>query len=622
MHKLFLIIWFCSLCHLCYTQNADDENIIIQNKSEIYEYKTGNDKKVVVEEKSTTTYYCNKFRTNVPVVESFNDNVKIDKVSVYVDGKPNRMIVPEYTYHSVENIFYSDSRICRFMLPLTKKGSVSQAQFQKTYTDPRYFARIWLQNHFPTKSHYVEIIVPRWMKMSVLEKNFSGNITRQVNYDEKKDADVYRYVVENSEAFRHEENAPGASYILPHLLILNQYADIPPAKEVYFPGLDDLYAWYRNLILQTDNDKVMLEAKAREITENCTDDLDKMKAVYAWVQKNIRYLAFEDGLAGFVPDNAQNVLRKHYGDCKGMANLIKCLLEPLGFDARLCWLGTNHIAYDYSIPSMAVDNHMICAVLHEGKYHYLDATSRYLDLGLYPEHIQGRQVLIEAGDTYILERIPTASYLQNTETGSYSVEIDGNSITGHAKNKLCGESKMYFLFGLNSFRKEDKNEALYSYYSRDKANFEMDNIRQTDMDTTVPDMTVDYDFKLKNAVQVFGNDRYIELDFRKQLLFKEIDTVKRKYDYLFPMKGHLVQRIELTVPDGERVAPLPEALLIEREGYRFDLSYEVKDNQVIYTKELILNAPYLPKERFAQWNADLRLLKKKYHEQLVISKEL
>ena len=84
-----------------------------------------------------------------------------------------------------------------------------------------------------------------------------------------------------------------------------------------------------------------------------------------------------------------------------MAHLTKELLKALGFDARLCWIGTNHIAYDYSTPSIAVDNHMICALLYQGKTYFLDATENYIGFNEYAERIQSRQVLIEDGDKYI-----------------------------------------------------------------------------------------------------------------------------------------------------------------------------------------------------------------------------
>ena len=50
-----------------------------------------------------------------------------------------------------------------------------------------------------------------------------------------------------------------------------------------------------------------------------------------------------------------------------MANLLTCMLRSIHLDARRCWIGTKHIAYDYSTPSLSVDNHMICAWMNKGK---------------------------------------------------------------------------------------------------------------------------------------------------------------------------------------------------------------------------------------------------------------
>jgi transglutaminase-like putative cysteine protease len=86
------------------------------------------------------------------------------------------------------------------------------------------------------------------------------------------------------------------------------------------------------------DDKTELSQKANELTTGTTDDIQKIKKIFNWVQHNIRYIAFEDGIAGFKPAKANDVLHKKYGDCKGMANLTRGLLQSLGYDARLCWI--------------------------------------------------------------------------------------------------------------------------------------------------------------------------------------------------------------------------------------------------------------------------------------------
>ena len=213
-----------------------------------------------------------------------------------------------------------------------------------------------------------------------------------------------------------ENSSPGITYTSPHIMLITQQAQVDETTVTYFKNTDDQYKWYASLVKQIGNDDAVIKTKALEIVQGKTTDMDKIKAIYFWVQQNIRYLAFENGIAGFRPEKAQEVLRKKYGDCKGMANLTKCLLTSQGFDARLCWIGTNHIAYDYSIPSLSVDNHMICAVKYKNKLYFLDATETNIGFEEYAERIQGRQVLIENGDKYMLEHVPQTAYTQNTET--------------------------------------------------------------------------------------------------------------------------------------------------------------------------------------------------------------
>ena len=220
--------------------------------------------------------------------------------------------------------------------------------------------------------------------------NFEGkDIKKSSVYDSKQDADIITYTIRDITARERESHSPGPTYTEPHLMVLCKYSESPAGKTTYFNTLDDQYAWYHSITkdLEANNDQV--NAKAKEITAGISNDLDKIKKIFYWMHDNIRYIAFEDGIAAFKPEKPEEVLRKKYGDCKGMAHLTKGMLKALGFDARLCWIGTNHIAYDYSTPSIAVDNHMICALIYLGKTYFLDATENYIGFNEYAERIQG-----------------------------------------------------------------------------------------------------------------------------------------------------------------------------------------------------------------------------------------
>ena len=116
-----------------------------------------------------------------------------------------------------------------------------------------------------------------------------------------------------------------------------------------FESVKDLYGWYRTVCDSIGNQPSELKEKVAALTNGKKTDAEKIEAIFYWVQDNIRYIAFENGIMGFRPDAAQNVFRKKYGDCKGKANLLKEMLRLAGYDARLTWIGTSDLPYDYSL---------------------------------------------------------------------------------------------------------------------------------------------------------------------------------------------------------------------------------------------------------------------------------
>jgi len=152
--------------------------------------------------------------------------------------------------------------------------------------------------------------------------------------------------------------------------------------------------------------------------------------IFSWVQNNIRYIAFEYGLAGWIPDNAQNVLQKKYGDCKGMSNLLKIMLQSAGFDARLVWVGTDGLGKGKEI-TLPLFDHVICALFRNAKITYLDPTVKYMIPGEYHNGIQNCFTLIENGKDYVIDSVPEAAPSQNTDSLMCIYNMKGNALTGN-----------------------------------------------------------------------------------------------------------------------------------------------------------------------------------------------
>ncbi len=617
---LYPWILMCVLVPNVNFAQTESNNISISDKSATYEFVKGTvNSPVLVKEKITTIYKCNGYRTNIPFVEFYDDNTSIDNVTVYVNGDKSKDIKPAYSYYSVNDIFYSDARICYLELPLEKKNSESQVAVEKTLNDPRYLTSVYFSEMYTVENMQLVFKVPKWVNIEIKEFNFPAKgITK--NIEQNADATIYRYTAKNIGARKNNNYAPGPSYIYPHLLIMTKSAQPEglPAT-TYFKNLQEQYNWYKSLVKQIGNDPATFKDKVNEIVKDKKTDAEKIQAVYSWMQANIRYIAFEDGIAGFKPEKAQEVYRRKYGDCKGMANLTTEMLKVLGYDARLCWIGTNHIAYDYSTPSLAVDNHMICALKLNGKFSFLDATEKYIGYGEYAERIQGRQVLIEDGAKYILEKIPVPAGTQNTQTVKQVLKIEAAAITGNVELNYKGESKEYMLFQLNSITQQNRDAALVQYLGDNNNNYKIDNIKTDGLQDWNKDLSIKYDLQYANAVTEFGDEKYIDVDIKKEFGGLNIDTA-RKQDYLMPYKFHISNITELQLPDGFTVAELPKPLEIKNSTYSFDLRYELSGNKLVYKKELMILNPLIKVNQFNTWNADNAKLNNFYNEQITLKK--
>ncbi|WP_123845771.1 transglutaminase-like domain-containing protein [Chitinophaga lutea] len=602
---------------------ADDKNIVIKERKERYEFTRGDAKNPVwINQLFSTTYRCNEFRGTIPYTEFYDDYSRIGEVKAYVNGDRVKGLRPQHGYHSIEGFFYSDARVCGFMLDLEKKGTESRVELEKTVLDPRYFTSIYFHEDFFVEQKEITLVVPRWMHLDIKEMNFAGaGITKNKSFDEKNNADIYTYTISGQKAAKKEPLAPGPSYVYPHLVVCSHYAETENGRIGYFSNVQDLYDWYRRLVKDIGNDPEAVKTTALQVAKDAGNDLAKVKAVYTWVQENIRYIAFEDGIAGFRPAKAQDVLQKKYGDCKGMANLLKEMLVSLGFDARLCWIGTRHIAYDYSMPTLSVDNHMICAVYLQGRQYFLDATETYIGFDQYAERIQGRQVLIENGDQYNLARVPSRTCEQNRQEEKRSLRIEGNHLTGATGHRYTGECTEFLLTQAHATKKENLGEALQQYLTNDNRLYGISNVETSDLHNWSTDLTIRYDLLHKDAVNSFGDEMYIDLDFRKEMDDADIDTTTRVHDLWLSFKRQLLQETSLAIPAGFRVKTLPEPLSIDHPKYAFKAGYEVKGNQVIYRKEITIKDTRLLKSEFSRWNSDIRKLRQTYLEQLTLTKK-
>jgi len=98
------------------------------------------------------------------------------------------------------------------------------------------------------------------------------------------------------------------------------------------------------------------------------DYLGEVKALFEWVQQNIRYT--KDTFRVEVLHSARRMLELRAGDCDDMSILLGAMLESIGHPVRLVIIGPDPLKQD-------LFTHIYLEVFHKGCWISLDATMPY-----------------------------------------------------------------------------------------------------------------------------------------------------------------------------------------------------------------------------------------------------
>ena len=534
----------------------------------------------------------------------------------YRNGKGAFFRVRDEAYTS-QDLFHNDTRVKYTNMDFPLKGYTYYVTLEKKYKDIKYFTKLYFNDDYPAMHREIIIEVPDWLDIELREVNFENYTIKKSTQKNEKNTQ-YTYTVEDIHARYNESRSPGPTYLYPHILILPKAYTYNDTKGVVFNSTQDLYNWYHTLTSSLTNDRTAFKDKVAKLTESVESDKDKIRNIYYWVQDNIRYIAFEDGIAGFKPDEAGNVFQKRYGDCKGMANLTKQMLIEAGFDARLTWIGTKHIAYDYSTPCLSVDNHMICALLHGGDTLFLDATEKFNAFGEYADRIQGKQVLIEEGKNFMLKTVPVSKAEKNKEIVYYTYTIEDELLKGTAKRIYKGEQRTSILHSLHTMESDKKDEQVKKFLENNNANIKVSNIQSSELSDREADLEFSYDIEVRNAVSSFDNDVYVAIDIDKELGGFELK--ERETSYLFTYKKCLESIIEFKIPEGYKVTHIPENITFSHEDFDLSVDFTQAENTIRCKKYFVIHNAKIQKKDFETWNSHVAALKAVYNDQIIISK--
>ncbi len=516
-------------------------------------------------------------------------------------------------------IFFDDSFVKKFTYTGATQGGVGALSYKEISTNPFMMSGFLFGSFVPTLNAEFSVTFPHSVKVSYKSYGDTKNVLFSQTTSNGKT--TYSWKMTNAKELPIENESLSLRYSAPQVyLFIENYTANGQTTEV-LGSVPKLFNYYKELVKNL-NQKPDLELK--NLTDSLTknkDELGKIRAIYYWVQDHIKYVAFEEGLGGFVPRQAADVCRKRYGDCKDMASLLTSMLQNAGLDAKLVWIGTRDIPFKYAEnPSMSVDNHMIAALKYKGEWQFLDATDDRIDFGLPTTHIQGKEAMVMLGENYEIVTVPVVAATQNTKRDSIVLAWSGRTLMGKGVCEYEGQSKGYIKTVTQYLSEPKRVEYFQSLLGRgsNKCNVEKNNIVGYEK-RDVP-LRFEYEFKVPDYVQQVGNEVFINPNLVKTWAEKRIEASRKtdiKYDYKWSENNVIV----LPIPADYTVTNLPPNASFSNSEFSFEIKYEQKNDQIVIHNRLILNTILLKKPIFGEWNKMIATLTDSYNDVISLKKK-
>ncbi|MBX9782210.1 MAG: transglutaminase domain-containing protein [Chitinophagaceae bacterium] len=542
--------------------------------------------------------YYNKFIQ----ITGFTKAVKYNGKYIALKSKPIDRSVTD------EGIFFDDSRVKFFPIRFYQKGAVNSIAVKKQYADAKYLTRVFFRDAYPVKEKIIEFKVPAGMVVDFKPMNFDGY---KIEKKELKDGKYtsYTFTLKDIAPYKSESKSIGLSYTEPHILIQVKSYETKDGTIKGFESAADVYAWNYRLYKMAGNEPDKLKTTVASITQGKTNDPDKIKAIYYWVQDNIKYIAYEDGYSGYIPTSVQEVLSKKYGDCKGMANLLTEMLVLAGYDARFTWIGTREIPYSQTLPVLCVNNHAISTLYYGGKEYFLDGTESYSPFGENAYRIQGKEAMISNKDKFEIKMVPLTTGEDHKIITKADFTLNESNLNGKVKVTYIGNDRKDFHQVYQDMPVTEQQDYLKEILEFRNPNISSKVVKTSDLKNREIPVVIEGESNLNNNVSPIDGDYYVNIDFFPTTLQRYMPNEKRTRGYDLDWVTGFEDELSLTIPVNKKFTDVPEKLEINKDGYSFTCEYIISGNKINLKKKLLIKKSTVYVKDFAEWKTFLQQIK-------------
>lgn len=544
-------------------------------------------------------------------IKGFTYNVENGSVTMEKLGKES--IFVEKPVGGIQNV--------KITMPNVKEGSV--IEYSYTITTP--FTISWnpptwtFQGENPVIWSICEIIVPPYLNYGMLMSGYLELTSKKEELVNEKVDDYYlhglkhRFILKDVPAFRDE------AFITSHRDCISKI-DFVLERGMGFTYLPSDYSNMNRALLQSEllsgqlKKTGFLKEVAAEIKSNYGDSTARLKAACEYVQKNVRW---NEGFSIY-SRSLKKAFEDHIGDSADINLLLVALLREIGFDANPVILGTRRNGrIDEKYVIMKRFNYIVAHIKRNGKDFLMDATDKYLKLGMLPVHcLNVLGWLVHPTNSGFVQIIPTEKDVE-FKNANLVIDEDGE-LKGSFTKSYNGYSALIEKRNFN-----DKGKEKYLEEARkENANWVIEKADYISNDGPDATMSAEYQISLNDYVTKAGNILYLKpmlSEGQKENLLK---AKERLYpvDFAYPIEDTFMATYEF--PKEYSILEIPKniSLIIPEDAGRFTYATVINENKITLTSRIQLRKAIYYADEYPFLREFFDKIVTKHQEQIVLKK--
>lgn len=518
---------------------------------------------------------------------------------------------------------------------------------------------------------YESIMVPPWEFQEDDPVVFSGyflDIPRSITYKflKKEPSGVTIEMAVNVEQGEDIfDTRTKAEYKCSHLPGISQEPNMPPklnltAKLLFAPvlvsflGLEvplDQSSWssvsksyYEMTKSQINSTSKEMENALLSLAPDKSTDYDKIKAVYEYLRKGMRYVAVEIGAENVIPHSADEIFKNKYGDCKDMSTLFVAMLKKCRIEAYLGLVSSvPHGELSREFPSFdQIDHVVVCVparyftghkeldlVLARGEmeflldddYLILDLTCKTCGFGDLPWYIQNTSILVVKEENGGLVKTPHVPAAGNSTRSFYTLSIDSvGTVNGEVKTLAEGEDAIWLRDFLIHTSPDQQKEWLLKGINQDFTGAELLNYNFQNLEECDSALVLEFSFRTKDLLNMQAEISTFPAGKLNLAEENKFSKPERKYPIFFRYKRKISSYYRIILPNQLKAKELPQNVSKTLDWGTFVASYMISGKEVSCIKEFLIENCLIPAEEYQEVKEFYDVLSKCDNDNIILCK--